>query len=114
MQLSFVTTAKNLSDREVTMVLAERIPVSENSEIRVSGVKITPNAKPDAQGIVRWTITLKPRQELQFRVSYQVDYPPSLIFDVKRKRRMRPKSPSPSRDSPYEFEDRIHDLEMQL
>src|SRR6185369_265993 len=94
MQLAFVSTVKNLSDREVTLVVAERVPVSENGDIRVSNVKISPNEKPDAKGIYRFTMTLKPREEQKVRVSYQVEYPSSLILDVRRKQ-MAPPSPSP-------------------
>jgi len=95
MKLSFVTIAKNLSDRKVTLVLAERVPVSENTDIRVSNVRIAPNEKPDVKGIVRWTITLEPREQREFRISYQVEYPPTLIFDVRRKQMHAP-APSPS------------------
>lgn len=97
MQLSFVTTVENLAKRPVSLVLAERIPVSENTEIRVSRVRITPRAEPDAEGIARWTVTLAPREKKQFRVSYQVDYPPSLILDVKRRQQDEPAPARPSR-----------------
>lgn len=114
MQLSFVSTAKNLSDRKVTLVLAERVPVSENGEIRVTNVKIAPNEKTDAKGIVRWTVTLEPREQREFRISYQVEYPPSLIFDVRRKQKFAP-APSPSRPAPkMDFEDRVIQLESQF
>ena len=118
MQLSFVSTAKNLSDRPVTVVLAERVPVSENADIRVSNVRIAPGEKADAKGIVRWTVTLAPREERDFRVSYQVDYPPSLVLDVRRKQMEAP-SPSPSSPSPprprkMDFEEQIIQIEKQL
>jgi len=112
MQLSFVTTAENLSKRPVSLVLAERVPVSENVEIRVSRVQITPRARPDAEGIARWTITLEPGEKRQFRVSYQVDYPPSLILDVRRRKRLAPSMPSPARSpSTPDIEERIMNFE---
>jgi uncharacterized protein (TIGR02231 family) len=114
MQLAFISTAKNLSDRRVTLVLAERVPVSENTDIRVSNVKIGPNEKPDAKGIVRWTVTLEPREQREFRISYQVDYPPTLIFDVRRKKMHMP-APSPARPAPkMDFEDRIIQMESNF
>ncbi len=123
MQLSFVSTVKNLSDRKITIVLAERIPISENTDIRVSNVRIAPNEKPDVKGIVRWTLNLAPREERAFRVSYQVDYPPSLVLDVRRKQ-MRAPSPSPAdADAPaparapapkLDFEERILEMEQAL
>lgn len=114
MQLSFVSKAKNLSDRPVTVVLAERIPVSENADIRVSNVRIVPNEKPDAKGIVRWAVTLAPREERELRVSYQVEYPPSLVFDVQRKQMQSPPSPSPARPRKMDFEERLIQIENQL
>lgn len=116
MQLSFVTTAQNLSKREVKLVLAERVPVSENSDVRVSNVRITPNQRPDTQGIVRWSLTLAPGEKRELRVSYQIDYPPSLVLDVQRKRQSAPSSPSPSRMKPMKrpIEDQIYDFEQHL
>ena len=115
MQLSFVTTAKNLSAQPVEMVLAQRVPVSENSEVVVSNVRITPAGKPDAEGIVRSTITLKPGEERELRISYQIDYPPSLVLDVQR-RRAQPAQPSPAAAprKAYDLEDSIHDMEQAL
>lgn len=114
MQLAFISTAKNLSDRRVTLVLAERIPVSENTDIRVSNVKIGPNEKPDAKGIVRWTVTLEPREQREFRISYQVDYPPTLVFDVRRKQMHAPR-PSPAAPArKMDFEDRIIQMESNF
>ncbi len=113
MQLSFVSTAKNLSDRPVTLVLAERIPVSENTEIRVSNVRISPNEKPDIKGIVRFTVTLAPKEQREFRVAYQVEYPPSLIFDVQRKQ-MRSPAPRPSAPRKIDFEERLIQMEQML
>jgi uncharacterized protein (TIGR02231 family) len=114
MQLAFVSKAKNLSDRPVTVILAERIPVSENADIRVSNVRIVPNEKPDAKGIVRWAVTLAPREERELRVSYQVDYPPSLVLDVRRKQMQAPPAPSPASPRKMDFEEQIIQMEKQL
>jgi uncharacterized protein (TIGR02231 family) len=118
MQLSFVSTAKNLSDRPVTVVLAERVPVSENTDIRVSNVRIVPGEKTDAKGIIRWTVTLAPREEREYRVSYQVEYPPSLVLDVRRKQLASP-PPAPSPSSPskarkMDFEEKLIQIENQF
>lgn len=109
MQLSFVTTVENLSSQPVELVLAQRVPVSENSEIVVSNVKIAPAGKPDAEGIVRTPLTLKSREARDLRISYQVDYPPSLVLDVRRRREQPDAPASPARA--YKLEERIHDME---
>lgn len=116
MQLAFISKARNLSDRPVTVVLAERIPVSENSDVRVSGVRIGPNEKPDAKGIVRWTVNLAAREEREFRVAYQVDYPPSLVLDVRRKQQAE-KAAAPGRAAPrrkLDFEERLIQMENEF
>lgn len=113
MRLSFVTTVENLSQRRVSLVLAERIPVSENTEIRVSQVRITPKQATDTEGIARFDVALAPGEKRTFRISYQVDYPPSLILDVnRRRRRPRPAAPNPSKQ--YQLEDDIVDFEQML
>jgi uncharacterized protein (TIGR02231 family) len=114
MQLAFISTAKNLSDRRVTLVLAERIPVAENSDIRVTNVKIGPNEKPDTKGIVRWTVTLEPKEQREFRISYQVDYPPTLVFDVRRKNMHAPRPSPASPARKMDFEDRIIQMESNF
>jgi len=72
---SFLLTAENLGDRPATIRLGDRVPVSESDEIKVSGVKITPEAKPDSKGLVKWDLTLAPRQAREFRLDYTLDYP---------------------------------------
>jgi uncharacterized protein (TIGR02231 family) len=77
-QASFLVTVENLSDRPAVVQLADRIPVSENEEVRVSGVKVSPDGKPDAKGLLRWDLTLAPKQSREFRVEYSLEYPTDL------------------------------------
>ena len=89
MQVAFIVTVENLSDRETMLSLADRIPVSENKEIKIDRVKITDAVKPDSRGLLSWELKLKPRQKRQFRVAYQVEYPASLVLETRRQRRYR-------------------------
>src|SRR4029078_12746444 len=43
MQLAFVVTVENLSGKPVSLTLADRIPVSEEREIVISNIKISPD-----------------------------------------------------------------------
>lgn len=106
MQLAFVVTVENLSNKPVALQLADRVPVSEDRDIVISGVKIGPDARPDSQGIVRWSMTLKPLEKRTFEVQYQIEYPPTLVLEMKRSRDEEaapdlaapsPLSPAPSR-----------------
>jgi uncharacterized protein (TIGR02231 family) len=125
MRVSFVVTAENLSDRPTEMTLADRVPVSENREIRVSRVQIDPGADPDSRGLLHWKVKLAPKESREFRVGYQVDYPPQLIIDARRRRAVQPaaSAPPPAKleaptVSPYDFEDAPvkgdYDVEQQL
>ena len=78
MQVSFVVTTENLSDKPVTLQLADRIPVSETDEIRVIGVKIQPDAKADAKGILKWDVALAAKETKEFRIDYTLEYPAEL------------------------------------
>lgn len=119
MKIAYIVTLENLSDRAATLNLADRIPVSENRDIKIDNVKISTGAKPDSRGILNWELALKPKEKRQFRISYQVEYPPELILDAqrnRRNRRSRPKSRSnmPSARDSYKIEDQLMDLEESL
>ncbi len=94
-QLAFLVTVENLSGKPISLTLADRVPVSEEREIVVSGVKISPDAKPDSKGILRWTITLQPRETRKFEIQYQIEYPPTLVVEMKRNQAPAPAPPRP-------------------
>jgi uncharacterized protein (TIGR02231 family) len=75
---SFLMSVENLSDRPALVQLADRIPVSETDEVKVSGVKITPEVKPDVKGLLRWDVSLGAKQTREFRVEYAIEYPNDL------------------------------------
>ena len=109
MALAFVVTVENLSAKPVSLTLADRVPVSEEREIIISNVKISPDVKPDSKGILKWQLTLKPREKRQIDIRYQIEYPPTLVLEMKRQqaaerrnRSARPPSPAPANHSPYQ------------
>jgi len=85
MQVSFIVTVENLSAQPSAVTLADRIPVSENKDIKIDEVRITGAAKPDSKGIVRWALSLRPKEKKQLRIAYQVEYPPELILETRRR-----------------------------
>ena len=118
MRVSFVVTVENLSSASTTLNLADRIPVSENRDIRIDAVKIAPSVKPDSRGLLHWELTLKPKESRTFRISYRVEYPSELVLETRR-RRLR-ENASPASRSPmkrrrkYKIEEQLMDLEEQL
>lgn len=75
MAVAFVITVENLSEKPAAFQLADRVPVSENEEIRVQSVKIQPDAKPDSKGLLKWDVTLAPKEKREFRLDYTLEYP---------------------------------------
>jgi uncharacterized protein (TIGR02231 family) len=84
MQLAFVVTVENLSNKVMPLELADRVPVSEDKDIVISGVKISPDAKPDSKGIVRFALTLQPKEKRRVEIQYQIEYPPTLVLEMRR------------------------------
>ena len=117
MQLAFIVTVENLSSERTTMALTDRIPVSENREIKVDRVDIKPAVKPDSRGLLTWQVVLEPKQTQQFRVSYSIEYPEELLLEPRRKRLEAP-SASPGKrlepGSPQGIEEQILNLQDML
>ena len=118
MQLVFVVTVENLSSSAVPLTLADRLPVSEDRDIVVSGVKVTPEAKADSKGILRWNLTLQPKEKRRLEIQYQIEYPPTLVLEMKRNKAReaspaaaRPSSPAPSPRRAYDLKQEIEQLE---
>jgi uncharacterized protein (TIGR02231 family) len=123
MQVAFIVTVENLSSQETAVTLADRIPVSENKDIKIDNVKIADGARPDSRGIVHWALKLKPREKRLLRLAYEVEYPPELILETRRRHeapsspyapRPRMKSPSPAPAQPHDIGEQIRDLESQF
>src|SRR4029079_8022592 len=83
MQLTFVVTVENLSNRPMPLQLADRVPLSEDKDITISGVKITPDVKPDSKGILRWPLTVKPKEKQRFEMQYTIEYTPTPVQEMK-------------------------------
>jgi uncharacterized protein (TIGR02231 family) len=75
MQVAFDVGVENLSKEPVALKLMDRVPVSEDREIRVFGVSVEPDGRPDAQGLIAWDLELKPGEKRVYRVAYGVEYP---------------------------------------
>ena len=116
MQVAFVVTVENLASTETQLNLADRIPVSQNKEIKIDRVTISPGVKPDTKGLVRWDLTLQPKEKRTFRIAYRIEYPPTLILRTKQelhrrsKRRAHPSQAAPAGDAP-QLEEQIMNLE---
>jgi uncharacterized protein (TIGR02231 family) len=119
MQLAFVVTVENLSNKPMPLQLADRVPISEDKDIVISGVKITPDVKPDSKGILRWPLTVKPKEKQRFEIQYTIEYPPTLVVEMKRNQHSPAAGPaaSPSPAAPrkaYDVKTEIEQLESNF
>ena len=116
MEVAFIVTVENLSDAPTVLTLADRIPVSENRDIKIERVQISPAVKADSRGILNWELSLAAKEQREFRISYQVEYPAELVIEAQRRRAAQPspaKGVSPARKS-YRIEEQLMDLEEQF
>jgi uncharacterized protein (TIGR02231 family) len=119
MNVAYVVTVENLSQKDTSLVLAERIPISENRDIKVGGINISPDTTPDNSGLMYWQLNLKPGEKREFRIRYTVEYPPTLILETRRQRMMKkagaPKAiMAPSPNAKKEIEEQLLDLELMF
>ena len=75
LQASWIIEVENLADVEKNVRLADRIPVSQNDEVKVRSVKIAPKVTPDEKGLFSWDLILKPKEKRTLNVEYVVQYP---------------------------------------
>jgi len=62
--------------RQVT--LADRIPVSNDRDIRVDSVRMDPAATSGEDGLIKWDFDIAPKSKRSFTLRYQVEYPSDL------------------------------------
>lgn len=79
MQVAFDVRVENLSNEAASVRLIDRVPVSEDREVRVFDVEIAPAVKADSRGMLRWDLSLKAREKRAFRIAYTVEYPPAVL-----------------------------------
>ena len=75
LQASWIIEVENLADVEKNVRLADRIPVSQNDDVKVRSVKIAPKVTPDEKGLFSWDLILKPKEKRTLNVEYVVQYP---------------------------------------
>lgn len=105
MQLSFVVTVENLSSAPVALTLADRLPITEDKDVQISGVKIAPDAKPDSKGILKWNLAMAPKEKKKLEIRYTIEYPPTLVLEARRSKArdaaITPASPAPAAGVPH-------------
>ena len=71
----YILEAKNNKSMAVSLKLMDRIPKSENKDIRLYDI-LTNNAKlDDKKGLLTWKVNLEPKQSQKEEFSFKVKYP---------------------------------------
>lgn len=66
---------KNTKNEAVELGIKDQIPISANTEIKVSDVELAGGELNANTGVVRWNVSLAPKEEKTITFSYTVKYP---------------------------------------
>lgn len=66
---------KNTKQSAIDLVLYDRIPVSQNRDIKVEDVETGNSKYEEDKGILEWKVNLKPNEKSTFKFSYAIKYP---------------------------------------
>lgn len=72
---SYEITLRNNKSTDVAVKIYDRIPISENKEIKVEKENIDGATYDEKTGILYWQLPVGPKQAVKKQLSYQVKYP---------------------------------------
>jgi uncharacterized protein (TIGR02231 family) len=73
---SYLVTLESFKNSPAEVVLQDRIPVSAMKEIKVTDVDLDPKpAEEREDGIVTWNLAPAPKQKIEIRVAYTIEFP---------------------------------------
>ena len=79
----FKITVQNFKKEPVKLTLTERVPVSQNEEIKVNLVNLSPdNAIKTKEGFLKWTMDLKPGEKKELTYEYTIEYPKDKVVPM--------------------------------
>lgn len=78
----YLVTIQNNKRTAARVVVTDQVPVSRNEKIVVK-VQAPPEKelKPDAEGLLKWTLDLKPGEKRELTVKFTVEHPADLQVD---------------------------------
>jgi hypothetical protein len=71
----FKTVIRNKKSQAVTITIFDQIPVSALGDISVEAVEVSGAEVEDKSGIVKWNMTIEPKQQKEILLQYEVKYP---------------------------------------
>ncbi|AXT49464.1 mucoidy inhibitor MuiA family protein [Aquimarina sp. BL5] len=73
--LGYSIQLKNNKQNTIHLILEDRIPISQNKEIKVDNIGTNDANYDPKTGIMKWKLTVKPKAQLEKQFSYQLKYP---------------------------------------
>ena len=74
---NYEISIRNNKATDIYLVLMDRIPVSQNKEIKIDEVKTGGAEYDEKKGLLTWKLNLKGKESVKKQLSYQVKYPKS-------------------------------------
>lgn len=76
-ELSFENSIRNFHTKDITCMIVDQVPVSQNPDIKVGDIKFNPKPTEEnkEQGIYYWRLDLTQGQEAKITVSFTVEAP---------------------------------------
>ncbi len=72
---NYEISIRNNKVTDIYLVLMDRIPVSQNKEIKIDEVKTGGAEYDDKKGLLTWKLNLRVKESVKKQLSYQVKYP---------------------------------------
>ncbi|MCW4470526.1 mucoidy inhibitor MuiA family protein [Flavobacterium sp. MFBS3-15] len=72
---NYEITVRNNKATDIDLVLMDRIPVSQNKEIKVEEVKTGGAEYDEKKGLLTWKINMAPKDAIKKQLSYEIRYP---------------------------------------
>jgi len=74
---------ENLKKTVETITIQDNVPISRNELITVTVEAPEPDElKPDAEGFLRWNLSLKPGEKKDLHLKFSVEYPTDMTVSA--------------------------------
>ncbi|SFU71330.1 conserved hypothetical protein [Pustulibacterium marinum] len=74
-ETGYILKVSNNSNKTINLKLLDRIPVSQNKEIKVDEVQQDATTYDEKKGILTWNLNLQPNENTEKHLSYEIKFP---------------------------------------
>ena len=73
---------KNAKNSPIDLSIKDQIPISQNSDIKITDVKTNEGTLNSNTGIIKWNIKMTPKESKELKFSYTVKYPKDYSLEL--------------------------------